>query len=77
MAHNCKEWLEEGRGCSICNGIGRFSVEHIIKIQDHINWRISELTKQNTELNRKNIQLRIKIRNLQGQISKLTSRDDT
>ena len=76
MIHNCKKWLEEGQGCSICSKIGRLTKEEIKEVQEHINWKLSDLIKENKNLINENRKLRIKTRNLQGQINKVINRND-
>lgn len=76
MIHNCKEWLEEGQGCSICNRIGLISFKELKNVQEHINWKISTVTKENKNIKNENRKLRIQIRNLQGQINKFINKND-
>ena len=58
MVHNCQKQLEEGQGCSICSKIGRLTKEEIKKIQEHINWKILELSKENIVLRTENRKLK-------------------
>ena len=44
--HDCQRWMEEGAGCSICSRTNKLTKEELREVQEHINWRISELNKE-------------------------------
>ena len=44
--HDCQRWMEEGAGCSICSRTNKLTKEELKEVQEHINWRISELNKE-------------------------------
>jgi len=47
--HDCQEWADEGRGCSICSRL-HLSTKKLKEVQEHINWRILELNKRIAQL---------------------------
>lgn len=48
--HNCEKWIEEGRGCSVCNSL-HLDIEKAKELQTYVNWQISTLAQEVNRLN--------------------------
>ena len=62
--HNCEDWVNEGRGCSICCNSMIYSLDEWKKVQEHVDARIAEQEGEIAELKAKIAGLREALGNI-------------